>query len=129
MIDTNQQNETTTYRQDTSGKDVHNGPAGATDQTKEALAKAADKAGEVYDKIAPTAQEAFDKTASTVNETYQHTREYSKENPGKSVLIALGIGIGIGFLWGSNTRHYSRGGRYARPIVNAVSDVAMEYFR
>lgn len=125
--------------QKTTAQDGHGDSVEKESQTQEALHKAAhtvedayektaQKVGETYEKIAPTAQEAIDKSAEAVNKTYQHTREYSVENPGKTILVALGIGVGIGFIWGSNSRH-SRGGRYARPIVNAVSDVAMEFFR
>ncbi len=140
MKETTHKNETTPqYSQHKTAQGGHSSPAGAKDQAKEVLDKAAqgvedaytttaEKVGEAYDKIAPTAQQAYDKTAQAVNETYQHSKQYSAENPGKTILIALGIGVGIGFIWGSNT-HHSRGGRYARPIVNAVSDVAMEFFR
>ena len=140
MKETTQKNDTTTeYAQDTSLQAGHGKPGGTKEQAKEVLDKAAEgveeayaktveKVGEVYEKVAPAAQQAYDKTAHAVNETYQHSRQYSLDNPGKSLLIALGIGVGIGYILGQNA-HYPRGSRYARPIVNAVSDVAMEFFR
>ncbi|MGB3222938.1 MAG: hypothetical protein WBB23_09065 [Desulforhopalus sp.] len=97
-------------------------------QAKETLEKVSHTVEEAYEKTADKVGEAYEKIAPAVNKTYAQTKEYSVDNPGKTILIALGIGVGIGFIWGSNTRH-SRGGRYARPIVNAVSDVAMEFFR
>ncbi len=139
MKETNQKNDTTQYSQPTA-QGGHSSPAeGAKQQAKEVLDKAshtveetydkaAHKMGEAYDKVAPVAQQAYDKTAHAVNETYHQTQRYGAENPGKTILIALAIGVGVGFIWGSNS-HHARGGRYARPIVNAVSDVAMEFFR
>ncbi len=140
MTETTQNNNTTTdYNQDTNQQGSYGQPDGTTEQAKATLDKAArgveevysktaEKVGEVYENIAPAAQQAYDKTANAVNETYMQTKQYGQENPGKSLLVALGIGIGIGFIWGQNS-HHSRGGRYARPIVNAVSDVAMAFFR
>ncbi len=140
MKETTQKNDTTTqYSQETTAQGGHTSPAQGKDQAKEVFDKAsqkveesydkaAHKVGEAYDKIAPAAQQAYDKTAHAVNETYHQTQRYGAENPGKTFLIAMAIGVGIGFIWGSNS-HHSRGGRYARPIVNAVSDVAMEFFR
>lgn len=140
MKETTQKNDSTAkYGQETMAQGGHPGTGEAKGQAKEALdkasqtveetyEKAAHKMGEAYDKAAPAAQQAYDKTAHAVNETYHQTQRYSAENPGKTILIAMAIGVGVGFIWGSNS-HHSRGGRYARPIVNAVSDVAMEFFR
>jgi ElaB/YqjD/DUF883 family membrane-anchored ribosome-binding protein len=140
MNDNNLQTETTAHYSENITNHRHDeGPVSAEDQAKEVLHKTADtiedacekaarEAGRTYDKIAPSAQEAYEKTAHAVNQAYQHTKGYSVKNPEKTIFIALGIGVGIGFLWGSNSRH-SRSGRYAKPIVNAVSDVAMEFFR
>ena len=140
MNDFTQKNESTTeYTHDSTLQGGHGKIEGVKDQAKDTLDKAAQgveaaynktahKVGEAIDKVAPVAQQAYDKTAHAVNETYLQTKQFGVENPGKSLLIALGIGVGIGFIWGSNA-HHSRGGRYARPIVNAVSDVAMEFFR
>lgn len=140
MKETNQKNNNSTqYSQETSAQGGHHDLAATKEQAREVLDKAshrveetydkaAEKVGEAYDKIAPAAQQAYDKTAQAVNQTYHQTQRYGAENPGKTILIAMAIGVGVGFIWGSNS-HHSRGGRYARPIVNAVSDVAMEFFR
>jgi ElaB protein len=52
---------------------------------------------------------------------------YGRENPGKITLIAFGAGLGLGLLLASSRR--SRSTRYAEPVVNALSDIALEYFR
>jgi catalase len=44
------------------------------------------------------------------------------DNQGKAFLIALGIGVGLGFLMGSSNRRSAVTGRLARPAVNALSD-------
>ncbi len=72
--------------------------------------------------------DAYDKTAQTVSETYEHAKSYGCENPGKTMLIALGIGVGLGILLVASSRH-SRTSLFARPVVNALSDVALEFFR
>jgi ElaB/YqjD/DUF883 family membrane-anchored ribosome-binding protein len=74
------------------------------------------------------ASDVYDKTSQAVSETYEKAKNYSNENPGKTILIALGIGVGLGLLLGASSRH-SRTGRIARPVVNALSDIALEIFR
>jgi hypothetical protein len=63
-----------------------------------------------------------------VSETYEQAKLYGRENPDKAILIALGIGVGLGFLLGASSRR-SRTGRFARPVVNALSDIALEFLR
>jgi len=72
--------------------------------------------------------DVYDKASQAVSETYEKAKNYSNENPGKTILIALGIGIGLGLLLGASSRQ-SRTGRIARPMVNALSDIALEIFR
>jgi ElaB/YqjD/DUF883 family membrane-anchored ribosome-binding protein len=57
-----------------------------------------DKGTEAYAKAEQAAGEAYDKTAHQVSETYERAKSYSGENPGKTILIALGVGVGIGLL-------------------------------
>ena len=83
---------------------------------------------EVYGQAEQAVSEAYDKTAKVVSETYEQAKSYSTENPGKTILIALGIGVGLGFLLGASSRR-SRTGRLAQPVVNALSDIALEIFR
>ena len=88
------------------------------DRGAEALGTAEKVAGEVYDK-----------TSQKVSETYEQAKIYGSDNPGKTVLIALGIGVGLGFLLGASTRHSRGGSQYAEPVVHALSDMALRFFR
>jgi ElaB/YqjD/DUF883 family membrane-anchored ribosome-binding protein len=95
----------------------------------DATAKGALKRGaEVYGQMEQSASDVHDKTAQTVSETYEQVKSYSSKNPGRTILIALGIGVGLGLLLGTSSRH-SRTGRFARPVVNALSEIALEVFR
>ena len=87
-----------------------------------------ERGAEAYGQAEKAVSEVSDKTAKAVSETYEQAKSYSRNNPGKAILIALGIGVGLGFLFGASSRH-SRTGRIARPVVNALSDVALEFLR
>ena len=108
-----------TPKQQTAGE---TGSAGAPAQTM------MERGAEVYGQVEQAVSDVYDKTAQTVSETYEQAKSYSTENPGKTILIALGIGVGLGFLLGASSRH-SRTGRFAQPVVNALSDIALEFFR
>lgn len=88
-----------------------------------------DKGAEVFGKAEQAASEAYDKTTQKVKETYEKAKSYSDENPGKTVLIALGIGVGIGLLLSASSSHRSRAGRITQPIINALSEIAHEFIR
>ena len=77
---------------------------------------------EAYGQAEEAVSDAYDKT-------YEKARSYSSDNPGKSILIALGIGVGLGFILASSTRRPGVTGRIARPVVNALSDIALDYWR
>jgi ElaB/YqjD/DUF883 family membrane-anchored ribosome-binding protein len=83
---------------------------------------------EVYGKARHAVSTAYDKTSDKVSKTCVKAKVYSVENPGKTVLIALGIGAGVGFLLGAKS-HRSRTSRIAQPMVNALSDIALAFFR
>jgi ElaB/YqjD/DUF883 family membrane-anchored ribosome-binding protein len=87
-----------------------------------------ERGGEAYGQAEEAVRDAYDKTSEKVSETYGKAKSYSSDNPGKTILIALGIGLGLGLLLGASTRR-SHNGRYARPVVNALSDIALEFFR
>jgi len=93
-----------------------------------AAESALERGAEVYRKAEHAVGDAYDKSAKAVSETCKHAKDYSCENPGKTILLTLGIGVGIGLLLGANT-HRSRTGRFAEPVVNALSDVALAFFR
>jgi ElaB/YqjD/DUF883 family membrane-anchored ribosome-binding protein len=102
--------------------------AGEPGRAGAAAQKVLDRGAEVYGQAEKAVGDAYDKTSEKVSETYEKARSYSSENPGKTILIALGIGVGLGFLLGAGSRR-SRTGRLAQPVVNALSDIALEIFR
>jgi ElaB/YqjD/DUF883 family membrane-anchored ribosome-binding protein len=102
--------------------------AGEPDSANAAAQSLLERGTEAYEQAEQAVSDVYDRTAQTVNETYEHAKSYSTENPGKTILIALGIGVGLGFLLGASSRR-SRTGRIAQPVVNALSDIALEIFR
>jgi hypothetical protein len=64
-----------------------------------------------------------------LNETWEHAMNYSRENPGKSTLIAFGVGIGVGLLMTNGITRRSRSRRIVPPVMNALSDIASALFR
>ena len=114
-------NQYETPKQQTPGE---TGSAGATAQ------KILEQGAEAYGQAEQAVSDVYDKTVHTVSKTYEKAKSYSNENPGKTILIALGIGVGLGFLLGaSSSSRRSRTSRFAQPVVNALSDLAQEYFR
>ena len=87
-----------------------------------------ERGAEVYSKAKDAVSEAYDKTADKVSKTCEKAKAYSVENPGKTVLIALGIGVGVGFVLGARS-HHSQTSRIAQPMVKALSDIALAFFR
>jgi hypothetical protein len=82
---------------------------------------------------------AFDKTAQVVAVTPAKTPQPARNpfaksgssrpsQPGKALFIALGIGVGLGLLVGASA-HRSRSSRLAEPLINAVANVALAFFR
>jgi len=101
-------------------------------QAEEAVSAAYDKTAlavsETYGQAEEAVSAAYDKTALAVSETYEKARNYSSENPGRTMLAALGIGLGLGFILGAGSRRW-RTGIYVRPVVSAFSDIALRFFR
>jgi ElaB/YqjD/DUF883 family membrane-anchored ribosome-binding protein len=86
------------------------------------------RGGEAYEHAEKAVSEVYDKTAQAVVGTYEHGKSYSRKNPDKALFIALGLGVGIGFLFGAGSRH-APAGRFARPVVKALSGIASQLFR
>ena len=107
----------------------------AYDKTSEAIGNAYDKTseavGNAYDKTSEVVSDAYGKTSKAVGTTYGVVINYGSENPGKTILIALGVGAGVGFIIGVGAVGSRRrnGSRFAQPVVNALSDIAMSFFR
>jgi ElaB/YqjD/DUF883 family membrane-anchored ribosome-binding protein len=112
-------NQYETPKQQTPGE---TGSAGATAQN------ILEQGAEAYGQAEQAVSDVYDKTAQKVGETYEKAKSYSNENPGKTILITLGVGIGLGLLLGASS-HRSRTSRIAQPVVNALSDIALEFFR
>jgi ElaB/YqjD/DUF883 family membrane-anchored ribosome-binding protein len=105
---------------------------GATGQTGSAPQRAREQntggGQSTYDQTRQTVTDAYGKTTEVLSNTYDQAMSYGRENPGKLTLIAFGAGIAIGLLLaGSGGR--SRTNRIAEPVVNALSQVALEFFR
>lgn len=73
--------------------------------------------------------DAYDRTATTLNDTYKKVAEYGKENPGKTTLIAFGVGVGVGLLLANAMTPRSRTRRIVPPVMNALSKIAVQLFR
>ena len=94
----------------------------------EAGAQLRDRATEVYDQTRKTVNEAYDKTAQAVSSTYDQAMSFGREHPGQLTLIAFGAGIGVGLLLASGGSR-RKTGRFAEPAINALSEIALEFFR
>jgi ElaB protein len=82
-----------------------------------------------YDQTVKAVGEAYDKTSEVLTKTYDQTMTYGRDNPGKLTLIAFGAGIGIGVLLASGFGGRRSNRRFTEPIVNALSEVALQFFR
>lgn len=96
------------------------------DRGAEIIDQAKQRAGEVYEK----AGEVYEQANKAVTEQYGKAVDYTRENPGKTTLIAFGIGVGVGaILLSSLTGSRSRRSRVVEPVMSAVSTLAREFFR
>ncbi len=59
---------------------------------------------EVYGQAEQAVGEVYDKTTRKASESYAQVKGYSYDNPGKAILIALGIGFGVGLFLGASVR-------------------------
>lgn len=109
---------------------------GGVGQTGSAPQRARELASDVssgvqnaYDQTVKKVGEAYDKTSEVLTNTYDQTMTYGRDNPGKLTLIAFGAGIGIGVLLASGLGGRRSNSRITEPIVNALSQVALAFFR
>ncbi|MFO7712808.1 hypothetical protein [Desulfosarcina sp.] len=107
-----------------SGQESTGEPGNSGAKTKSTLERGAEAFGHAEEAVS----DAYDKTSEKVGENYNKAKNYIHDNPGKTILISLGIGVGIGLLLGGST-HRTRTGRLAQPVVHALSDIALAYFR
>jgi hypothetical protein len=94
------------------------------------LKSATQKGAEIADQAKQTITEAYDKTGKALGATYERARDYGTENPGTMTLLALGVGVGLGYILAQNSRigSRSRARRIVPPVMNAVSQVVAELF-
>jgi len=89
-----------------------------SDAASEKLGQAKQMVGDMYDQV-----------NRTVSEKYTQAVDYGRENPGKTTLIAFGIGVGVGLLMMGNLRRSHRPNRrVVAPVVNALSNLAVDLF-
>jgi len=113
------------YNKDEAPKQQMAGEPGSAGATAQSIMEGG---ADVYGQAEQAVSDVYDKTAQAVSETYEQAKSYGIENPGKTILIALGVGVGLGFFLGASS-HRSRTGRFAQPVVNALSDIALRFFR
>jgi len=103
---------------DTAAATLHSATDHISHAASETINQAKQKVGEMYDQV-----------NKSVNEQYTRAVGYTRENPGTTTLIALGVGIGVGMLLVNNVKG-SRGrrGRVVEPVMNAISTLAYELF-
>jgi len=100
----------------------------AAQRAREQVSQAGARAAEVYDQTRKAVGEAYDKTAAAVTEKYDQAVTYGKENPVSLALIAFGTGIGLGLVLASSLRSRNRTNRIVRPVLNAITEIALEFF-
>ncbi len=88
-----------------------------------------ERGAEIADKAKQTFNEAYERTSHAVNDSYGRAIDYGSEHPGQAMLIAFGVGVGVGLLISSNVSSRSRTSRIVPPVMNALSEIAAEMFR
>jgi ElaB/YqjD/DUF883 family membrane-anchored ribosome-binding protein len=84
---------------------------------------------EIIDQTKQGISETYNRASQGLNETYEQAMDYSREHPGRSTLIAFGLGVGVGLLMAGNFATRSRTRRIVPPVMNALSEIASELFR
>jgi ElaB/YqjD/DUF883 family membrane-anchored ribosome-binding protein len=89
-----------------------------------------DRGAEIINQAKQKAGEAYDQANKKLSEQYEKAINYGRENPGKTTLIAFGVGVGVGALLVSNfSASRSRRSRMVGPVMKVVSTLARELFR
>jgi len=111
-------------------RDINSAADRAASAFNNASRQISDTATETVNQAKQKASELYDSVNSTVNDQYNRAVDYSRENPGKTTLIAFGVGVGVGVLLLGNLRGGpSRGRRrVVQPVMNALSTLAYELF-
>lgn len=86
------------------------------------------RGAEMIDEVKKKASEVYDQANKSLSEQYEKSIDYGRENPGKTALIAFGVGIGVGLLMMSNFGE-SRRRRVVEPFMNGgviIDDATMQ---
>jgi ElaB/YqjD/DUF883 family membrane-anchored ribosome-binding protein len=82
------------------------GDSGSASATAQSML---DRGAEVYGQAEQAVSDVYNKTTRAVSKTYERARSYSSQNPGTTLLIASGIGVGLVFLLGAISRRSHTG--------------------
>jgi len=97
-----------------------------TDQTRRAGMPG--MAGETR-RARQSVSDTYYRASHGLNETWEQAMDYGREHPGRSTLIAFGVGVGVGLLMANGFATRSRTQRIVPPVMNALSEIATELFR
>ena len=121
------QSEQTGVKHSSTGTAGH--ASTAPQRARDAASELTSQVQGVYDQSVKAVSDAYDKSSEAIGKTYDQAMTYGRDNPGKLSLIAFGAGIGVGVLlasgFGSRRTNYG----YTEPIINALSQAALAFFR
>jgi ElaB/YqjD/DUF883 family membrane-anchored ribosome-binding protein len=113
------------YRSDTARQTGQTGQSGQ-------MGQAAHRAKERVSDMAGQARDTINRASRGMNETWDQAMVYSKDHPATATLVAFGAGVGVGLCLAGTFGGFqsrSRAHRMVPPIMNALSDIAREFFR
>jgi hypothetical protein len=87
-----------------------------------------DRGAEIINQAKQKAGEVYDQANKRLSEQDEKAINYGRENPGKTTLIAFGVGVGA-LLVSNFSASRSRRSRMVEPVMRAVSTLARELFR
>jgi ElaB/YqjD/DUF883 family membrane-anchored ribosome-binding protein len=105
---------------------------GQTGQSGQTAQRAKERVSEMADQARDTINQAYTRASRGMNDTWDQAMDYSKDHPATAALVAFGAGVGIGlFIAGSlgGFQSRSRTSRIVPPVMNAISEIAREFFR
>jgi ElaB/YqjD/DUF883 family membrane-anchored ribosome-binding protein len=125
----------TTKTQESANRPSTQSTAGASSKVVSARERPAvtERAKEVIEGTRQKLTHAYDRTATNINQTYGKAVDYGKEHPGRTSLLAFGVGIGAGLLLSQQLSHRqtarSRASRIVPPVMSALSQITAQLFR
>jgi ElaB/YqjD/DUF883 family membrane-anchored ribosome-binding protein len=109
------------------GQTVVNKDSSVADSMRE---HAEDRGAEILDQAKRKAHQYYDRANKSVSEQFDKAIDYGRENPGKTTLIAFGVGVGVGLLLanGLSAPPRRRRHRFVGTVKNALSTFAQDLF-